>query len=89
MVSSSVGKPLLSMDIPPKRLTQKDMGGGSLLNYGCYNVMLANLIFNEKPKEIIARGHVWKEGEYNILSLHTTHNTHTCACTAACTHTHI
>ena len=37
------------------RMYVKEMGGGVLLDMGCYNVMFTNLIFGrEKPRKIVA-----------------------------------
>ncbi|KAK7099402.1 hypothetical protein V1264_003545 [Littorina saxatilis] len=45
-----------------QRLTKKEMGGGGLMDLGCYTVQYANLVFREQPEKIIAVGDLTEEG---------------------------
>ena len=40
----------------------RSLGGGALLDLGCYAVMAANDIFKEKPEKIVASGLVLETG---------------------------
>nr|KAG5702918.1 hypothetical protein BaRGS_034691 [Batillaria attramentaria] len=44
------------------RLTKKELGGGGLLDVGCYLVQYANLVFRKKPEKIIAVGDLNTDG---------------------------
>jgi dihydrodiol dehydrogenase / D-xylose 1-dehydrogenase (NADP) len=45
------------------RLAKKEMGGGALLDIGCYAVMFTNFIFGpEKPHKIVASGQLLETG---------------------------
>ena len=40
----------------------RSLGGGALLDLGCYAVMAANDIFKEKPEKIVASGLMLETG---------------------------
>ena len=45
------------------RVKLKELGGGGLLDIGCYAVMFANLVFGrEKPERIVASGTLLETG---------------------------
>ena len=45
------------------RLTEKELGGGAMLDLGCYTVQFANMIFNGKPEKIVATGGTLSTGK--------------------------
>ena len=47
-----------------KRVNVKELGGGAMLDIGCYTVMFTNMIFGaEKPERIVASGTLLETGE--------------------------
>ncbi|XP_071100092.1 trans-1,2-dihydrobenzene-1,2-diol dehydrogenase-like [Haliotis cracherodii] len=44
------------------RINDKRLGGGGLMDIGCYCVMMADMIFKERPEKIVAEGEVTKDG---------------------------
>ena len=49
--------------IETPRMCTKEMGGGALMDMGCYTVMYANFIFREKPQKIIAQATLTEQGK--------------------------
>jgi len=46
-----------------ERTSKKEMGGGTILDIGVYNVQLASLVFGgERPLKVLAGGHLNKDG---------------------------
>ena len=44
------------------RIVQKSLGGGVLLDLGCYGVQFAQLVFGERPHKIVASGTLNQDG---------------------------
>ncbi|XP_046558506.1 trans-1,2-dihydrobenzene-1,2-diol dehydrogenase-like [Haliotis rubra] len=44
------------------RVNDKKLGGGGLMDIGCYCVMTADMIFKERPEKVIAEGEVTDDG---------------------------
>lgn len=49
------------------RAVKKALGGGGLLEIGCYTVQWANLVFKEQPEKIVAVGQLNEDGEMEIV----------------------
>lgn len=46
-----------------KRINMKELGGGGVMDIGCYAVMFVNFIFGrEKPEKIVASGQLMPSG---------------------------
>ncbi|XP_046330116.2 trans-1,2-dihydrobenzene-1,2-diol dehydrogenase-like isoform X2 [Haliotis rufescens] len=45
-----------------ERIHKKELGGGGLLDLGCYTVMFADFVFNEKPEKISVEGQLSESG---------------------------
>ena len=45
------------------RVSDKQLGGGALLDIGCYTVMVAQMLFEEYPEKISATGFFTETGE--------------------------
>jgi predicted dehydrogenase len=52
--------PLAAVD----RAVKKELGGGALMDVGCYTVQYANLVFRDKPDSVYAIGDLSEEGEF-------------------------
>ncbi len=48
--------------LPKKRLLNKDLGGGALLDVGIYPVSLSSWIFKQAPSKIVCTSHIGKTG---------------------------
>lgn len=48
-------------DVP--RIRQKCLGGGGLMDIGCYAVQAANIVFPGKPEKIEVQGSFFEEGK--------------------------
>ncbi|XP_074872644.1 trans-1,2-dihydrobenzene-1,2-diol dehydrogenase-like [Carettochelys insculpta] len=59
LLCAAVGHPM--ENIP--RLVRKELGGGSVLDIGCYCVQLASLVFGgERPESVVASGFLYPSG---------------------------
>ncbi|KAH1180852.1 hypothetical protein KIL84_001786 [Mauremys mutica] len=68
LISATVGHPM--ENIP--RLVQKKLGGGAILDIGCYCVQLASMVFGgQRPESVLASGFLHPSGlkESPIMSL--------------------
>ena len=46
------------------RLRLKELGGGGLLDIGCYVISLACMVFGEMPESVTAVGNLLSTGEF-------------------------
>ena len=44
------------------RMTKRELGGGGLMDLGCYLVQYANLVFRQQPERISVVGQLTEEG---------------------------
>nr|KAG5694028.1 hypothetical protein BaRGS_002482 [Batillaria attramentaria] len=58
MLVASICLPLDSVD----RIRKRELGGGGLMDIGCYAVQAANLVFPGKPEKIDVEGVFYEEG---------------------------
>lgn len=59
MVVANICLPL--DDVP--RIREKALGGGGLMDIGCYAVQVANLVFPGKPEKIVVEGSLFEDSE--------------------------
>ena len=45
------------------RMKKRELGGGALMDVGCYLVQYANLVFHQQPEKIVVVGELTEEGE--------------------------
>lgn len=45
------------------RIKNLEMGGGALLDLGCYPIQFALMVFGEAPHKIVASGNKYKTGK--------------------------
>uniref|UniRef100_A0A8D0H9W6 Trans-1,2-dihydrobenzene-1,2-diol dehydrogenase n=1 Tax=Sphenodon punctatus TaxID=8508 RepID=A0A8D0H9W6_SPHPU len=66
MVQATFGVPISGTP----RIVEKELGGGTLLDIGCYCVQLACMAFGrEKPESIVASGFLFKTGVDELASI--------------------
>ncbi|XP_032662338.1 trans-1,2-dihydrobenzene-1,2-diol dehydrogenase [Chelonoidis abingdonii] len=51
------------------RIVQKELGGGALLDIGCYCVQFTTMVFGERPESILASGFLQPTGVDETLSV--------------------
>lgn len=52
------------------RAVQKELGGGALLDIGCYCVQFALMVFNgERPESVTAKGFLYETGKLQVKGM--------------------
>ena len=59
MVVANICLPLDSVT----RIRKRELGGGGLMDIGCYAVQACNAVFPGKPEKIQAQGALFEEGK--------------------------
>lgn len=68
--SGVIGEPMaltaeFGVVLRSERVLSKELGGGAVLDLGCYLVFLSQFVFQEKPSKVVASGHLFDSGVDN------------------------